>query len=63
MVRANDASDKEYNTLYSTFLKWLVLPEAYLKEQYSTRYARYFYSEIELTQFHQKWLKDEHALR
>lgn len=57
LVPANISDQKRYNLLYDKFLEWLVLPDDYLEDQYSTHYAQHFYSEAELMSFRRKWSK------
>jgi len=57
LVRMNEAAQKEYHLCYRAFLDWLILPEDYLQEQYSSRYAQHFYSEEERKRFSRKWQK------
>jgi hypothetical protein len=55
LARANVAEEKPYKRFYQEFSSWLVLPDDYLQRMYSTRYARHFYSETELSEFRKRW--------
>lgn len=57
LIRINEAGQKDYKQLYQAFLDWLVLPEDFLDQQYNTRYAKHFYTELERGKFRQHWLK------
>ena len=53
---ANVGATKDYSTLYSSFKTKIALPESYIDEMYSSRFARHFYSDEELNNFRDKWL-------
>ena len=55
----NQADQKWYSSLYQDFKDWLTLPEAYLEEMYSSRYARHFYTPGEIESFRARWEEPE----
>ena len=50
----NVGEEKPYRKLYELFKK-LPLPASYLDKEYSSRYARYFYTEDEIAAFRKHW--------
>jgi hypothetical protein len=56
IIKTNIGEEKPYNKFYKQF-KELPIPKDYLDTMYCTRYARHFYSEVELTGFRNKWQK------
>jgi hypothetical protein len=51
----NVASTKVYAPLYEKFKDSLILPEAYVRRMYTSKYMRHFYSEAEIARFRAKW--------
>jgi hypothetical protein len=60
IVSVNVGEEKPYADLYQKF-KQRPLPAKYVDEVYKTRFARHFYTDAEIDQFHQKWTKSETA--
>lgn len=56
LAKSNVAASKEYKTIYSDFLENLKLPDSYVEKMYSSKYARHFYTESELSRFHARWI-------
>lgn len=56
MPRINIRSQNVYGDLYSEFLSSIVLPKEFVDQQYSSKYAKYFYSEEDLKQFKNRWI-------
>lgn len=59
LINRNEGSGKRYRDLYRDFMYWIRLPPSYLREMYSSRYARHFYSPSELESFRRRWSKEE----
>ncbi len=55
IIGANAAEDKDYHSLYKQFKSGLKLPDEYLQEMYTSKYAQQFYSADEIQQFHDRW--------
>lgn len=55
--KGNIGNKKFYSDIYQLFKENMGLPKEYVKEVYSSKYAKHFYSEHELDQFASKWLK------
>jgi hypothetical protein len=51
----NTSNEKWYGQLHARFYSSVVLPPKYLDEVYSSKYARHFYSNRELTRFRVRW--------
>ncbi len=54
IVNVNIGDEKPYAELYNEFKK-RPLPEDYVDKGYQTRFAKYFYSFNEITQFRKRW--------
>ena len=48
-------AEKEYNDLYQEFCSSIVLPKEFIEYQYSSKYAKFFYTDGELNGFIHKW--------
>jgi hypothetical protein len=57
IISANNSKDKDSFPLYREFLNNIELPERFLDRQYSSPYARHFYSAEELDAFASRWCK------
>lgn len=57
LPRTNIGREKDYAPIYEAFKKTAILPDAFLDEMYSTKYARHFYTEEEIHLFKKKWKK------
>lgn len=55
LVKTNVSDSKSYHQLYRKFINWLRLPEKYLDQMYSSRYARHFYTREEISRFRKRW--------
>jgi len=55
LVKANEASKKEYCSTYSRFLASARLPTWYIDRMYASKYATHFYTQEELEGFKRKW--------
>jgi len=51
----NVGGEKIYAPLYRDFKHRISVPQVYIDEMYTSRYARYFYSQEELERFGRKW--------
>jgi hypothetical protein len=51
----NRGEEKDYKEMYFRFRQHAVIPPDYLETQYSSKYARHFYSPEEIEQFRRKW--------
>ena len=56
LVRTNEAEQKVYASLYSTFIRSLQLPVGYVSRLYDSRYARHFYSSTDIDLFTKRWI-------
>ena len=59
LTNHNQADQKWYSDLYQDFKNWLILPEDYLEEMYTSRYARQFYSSQEIEDLRKRWEKPD----
>lgn len=57
LIEGNISSEKAYYPIYQKFLDSVVLPDFYVRRMYTSKYARHFYSEEEITKFKAKWSK------
>ena len=57
IISTNVGEEKPYRKLYEQFKK-LPLPASYLDKEYSSRYARYLYTENEIAAFRKHWLEN-----
>jgi hypothetical protein len=55
LTRTNQRLKGQGSDLYRRFLDEVRFPSAYLDRMYGTRYARHFYSQIELERFKKRW--------
>jgi hypothetical protein len=56
LVFENQAKDKAYFRLYQMFRERVTLPGDYIEKMYCSKFARHFYSEVEIQTFTSKWL-------
>lgn len=61
LIGGNLSSDKAYHAIYRRFLDSIILPDSYVDEMYTSKYARHFYSEKEINMFRAKWRKENSA--
>ncbi len=54
LTRANQASEKEYQDIYMAFKQELVLPDSYIDEMYTSKFAQHFYTPDEIATFRQR---------
>jgi hypothetical protein len=57
LVATNIGRDKRYADLYAEFERRVTLPPSYLDRMYGSRFARHFYSSVEIEAFAQQWTK------
>ena len=55
LAASNKAENKWYADIYDEFKRTMSIPDSYLRRQYTTSYARHFYSESELDAFRTRW--------
>ena len=55
LISRNIGSQKDYANLYQMFRNSIALPESYTDKLYSSRFAKYFYSDAEIEQFRTRW--------
>lgn len=63
LQKHNNASRKEYHSIYQDFKSNVQLPASYLYEMYESRYCRHFYSQAEREKFRRFWSNSRQALR
>ena len=56
IINDNLGIEKKYKDLYNEFLSSIVLPKEFIELQYSSKYAKYFYTKEELDDFANKWI-------
>jgi len=54
----NRGGKKPYAEVYSIFKEKIELPDEYIEELYTSKYAKHFYSDDEITKFRNKWQKN-----
>jgi len=59
IVEENVGSSKEYSTLYASVLNGVCLSDAALDLAYDSRFARHFYSPVEIDAFRRRWGHDD----
>jgi hypothetical protein len=57
LKQANLSAEKHYNHVYDDFSRLVNLPDTYLTTLYESKYAKYFYTQKELTTFKERWLR------
>lgn len=57
MIDANVGKNKEYSKLYTTFKNSLPVTKNELDKRYNTKYTRHFYTNDEILQFRNRWMK------
>lgn len=55
---ANQGDEKSYAEVYSIFKEKIELPDVYIDELYTSKYAKHFYSDDEITEFRKKWQRN-----
>ena len=55
IINDNISREKSYNELYREFCLSIRLPKEFIKKQYSSKYAKFFYTDEELSSFTKKW--------
>jgi hypothetical protein len=58
LMKANVASEKPYYIIYRRFLDSAILPDSYLAEMYTSKYAQHFYSQEEISAFRARWRRN-----
>ena len=58
----NIGGAKVYGELYRDFVAQLRLPEEYIQEMHSTRYARHFYTPLELEASVTRWRANSYSV-
>lgn len=53
--KANQAANKSYHKIYRDFLTSIEIPDDYMDIMYTSKYARHFYTDEEITAFRAKW--------
>ncbi len=59
LVKANISMEKNYYNAYKSFKNSIILPENYLSNIYSSKYAQHFYTKKEIDVFKDIWRKKE----
>lgn len=59
VINENMAKDKPYRLVYEEFLKQVRIPDSFLDRHYESKYAHFFYSREEITQFRTRWRSTE----
>lgn len=55
IINRNAAKDKSYSELYQSFCSSITIPKEFIDYQYSSQYAKYFYTNDELKRFTDQW--------
>ena len=55
IINDNVSGEKHYKSLYKEFCSSITLPEEFIELQYSSKYAKFFYTNQELNRFKSKW--------
>jgi hypothetical protein len=55
LMDSNRAESKSYAGLYKSFKENLDIPNNYLDHMYSSKYAKHFYSDLEIDEFRARW--------
>ncbi len=55
LLRTNMGEEKSYAPLYKAFKRSILVPKDYIRQMYTSRYARHFYSPEQLDRFESKW--------
>lgn len=55
IVRSNVASEKNYGRQYEEFMQRIRIPPDLLDQMYNSKYARHFYSSVEIEQLRARW--------
>ncbi|HMQ51119.1 MAG TPA: putative capsular polysaccharide synthesis family protein [Anaerolineae bacterium] len=63
LVKVNVGQQKYYSKAYTEVLNSVKLPESYLDQMYSSRYATHFYSPDEVQRFRANWAVTEEAFK
>lgn len=61
LERANEAENKRYALLYRQFMDLLTFDTTMVEEEYASRTARHFYSDVERKRFAARWTKTQTA--
>ena len=56
IINDNISTEKEYKKLYKEFCSSIILPKEFIEYQYSSKYAKFFYTNKELNNFSKKWV-------
>jgi hypothetical protein len=54
--KANVTAHKDYGDFYQEFLSWVSMPEDYVKNIYQSKFAKHFYSDLELKRLTDRWV-------
>jgi Putative capsular polysaccharide synthesis protein len=57
LVKENISDTKDYSNIYKSFLNEITFPDWYLESMYSSKYAKHFYSDVEIQEFCKRWGK------
>ena len=55
LVIANTSTQKKYFPIYREFISNINLPTSFVKELYSSKYVKHFYSDQEIQVLQRKW--------
>ncbi|WP_158675337.1 putative capsular polysaccharide synthesis family protein [Thiohalobacter thiocyanaticus] len=55
LVKTNIGADKNYAEVYAQLRRRIDLPEDYLDKMYQSKYARHFYTQLEISDFRSRW--------
>jgi Putative capsular polysaccharide synthesis protein len=55
LVKENIGDTKDYSDIYKSFLKEITFPDWYLERMYSSKYAKHFYSDVEIQKLCKRW--------
>lgn len=61
LVNENIGSGKYYADVYKEMKRCINLPDAYLEEMYTSKMARYFYTDSEIDKFKKRWRRSSHS--
>lgn len=57
LLSTNIAKNKPYYTAYQKFLNTIKLPDSYIDQMYTSKFAKHFYTEEEIVAFKSRWSK------
>jgi len=57
LINRNVGGGKEYAEIYDRFKRIIKLPSDYLDRMYDSKFARHFYTEVEIAEFRKRWVR------